>query len=224
MTDLVALPPDEEADALAAEYVLGVLDLAERTRAEARAKADAGFAARIAAWEVRLAPLNDDFAEVRAPNLLPKIEARLFPKPEKPKLRHRFSWGFLGGVLTAGVLALGMMLANDPVREGPVLTATLAADAAPLAFAASFDVESGQLQLSRTAGTGAETGKDLELWLIAGDGPPVSLGLVRTAELTLDAPGLLPGQTLAISLEPVGGSPTGAPTGPVLVTGVLTEG
>jgi anti-sigma-K factor RskA len=28
---------------------------------------------------------------------------------------------------------------------------------------------------------------------------------------------------LAISLEPTGGSPTGAPTGPVLVTGVIEK-
>lgn len=224
MTDLAPLPPDEEADALAAEYVLGVLDLAERTRAEARAKTDARFAARIAAWEVRLAPLNDDIAEVRAPNLMPKIEGRLFPKPEKPKLRHRFSWGFLGGVLTAGVLALGMMLANDPVGNGPVLTATLAGADAPVSYQARFDTSEGRLSLTRISGVGAAAGKDLELWIIKGDGVPMSLGLIRTADLTLDAEGLEPGQTLAISLEPAGGSPTGAPTGPVLVTGVLTEG
>jgi anti-sigma-K factor RskA len=33
---------------------------------------------------------------------------------------------------------------------------------------------------------------------------------------------LKPGATLAVSVEPVGGSPTGQPTGPVILTGKLT--
>lgn len=224
MTDPAPLPPNDEADALAAEYVLGVLDLPERTAVEARARTDRAFAARIAAWEARLSPLNEEFAEVKAPNFLPKIEARLFPKPPKAKLRHRFSWGFLGGVVTAGVLALGLMLANDPVPSGPFLTATLAAADAPLSYQARFDAATGSLSLTRVSGSGAGAGQDLELWIIKGDGVPQSLGLIRSADLTLDATGLEPGQTLAVSLEPAGGSPTGAPTGPVLVTGVLAEG
>lgn len=61
----------------------------------------------------------------------------------------------------------------------------------------------------------------LELWLIA-DGKPVSLGLLPTAgegKLKLP-PGVAGAQlTLAVSLEPVGGSPTGQPTGPVLTSG-----
>lgn len=61
----------------------------------------------------------------------------------------------------------------------------------------------------------------LELWLIA-DGTPVSLGLLPTAgEGTLKLPTGVAGDTLtlAVSLEPVGGSPTGQPTGPVLTSG-----
>ena len=55
MTDAAAsLPPDEEADLLAAEYVVGVLDLAERAAVEARLRHDTGFAARVAAWEGHL--------------------------------------------------------------------------------------------------------------------------------------------------------------------------
>lgn len=61
----------------------------------------------------------------------------------------------------------------------------------------------------------------LELWLIT-DAGPVSLGLLPTAgegKLKLP-PGITGTQlTLAVSLEPVGGSPTGQPTGPVLTSG-----
>ena len=66
-----------------------------------------------------------------------------------------------------------------------------------------------------------EQAKSLELWVVAKDGPH-SLGLLPTEGdgempmpqgLQLDAGDA----TLAISLEPHGGSPTGKPTGPVLL-------
>jgi anti-sigma-K factor RskA len=34
---------------------------------------------------------------------------------------------------------------------------------------------------------------------------------------------IAPGATLAISIEPLGGSPTGLPTGPVVATGVVAR-
>ena len=51
MTEADPLTPDGADDALAAEYVLGVLDIGERLAAEARLRTDAGFRARVAAWE-----------------------------------------------------------------------------------------------------------------------------------------------------------------------------
>ncbi len=66
-----------------------------------------------------------------------------------------------------------------------------------------------------------EQAKSLELWVVSKDGPH-SLGLLPTQGdgempmpqgLQLDAGDA----TLAISLEPRGGSPTGKPTGPVLL-------
>lgn len=61
----------------------------------------------------------------------------------------------------------------------------------------------------------------LELWLIT-DAGPVSLGLLpTTGSGTMKMPAGIKGDqlTLAVSLEPVGGSPTGQPTGPVLTSG-----
>ncbi len=61
----------------------------------------------------------------------------------------------------------------------------------------------------------------LELWLIT-DAGAVSLGLLpTTGEGKLKLPAGVTGAqlTLAVSLEPVGGSPTGQPTGPVLTSG-----
>jgi anti-sigma-K factor RskA len=82
--------------------------------------------------------------------------------------------------------------------------------------------EKGLIKVS-TSGRYAidEQAKSLELWVVAKDGPH-SLGLLPTQGdgempmpqgLQLDAGDA----TLAISLEPHGGSPTGKPTGPVLL-------
>ena len=69
------------------------------------------------------------------------------------------------------------------------------------------------------------TGKDYELWVFPPGKGPVSLGVVKTGERiaqpidAMRAALLQPGTTLAVSLEPAGGSSSGAPTGPVLFTG-----
>jgi anti-sigma-K factor RskA len=66
--------------------------------------------------------------------------------------------------------------------------------------------------------------RSLELWALKKDGPPASLGLIAADKLTAVNQHALPKDTkgLAVSLEPLGGSATGAPTGPVLFVGELT--
>jgi anti-sigma-K factor RskA len=49
---------DDDLDALAAEYVLGTLDLDERGRAQVLLGVDQGFAANIRVWERRLGELH----------------------------------------------------------------------------------------------------------------------------------------------------------------------
>jgi len=70
-------------------------------------------------------------------------------------------------------------------------------------------------------------GKSLELWVLPTEGAPRSLGLVSNASgETLirirSSDARMQGATaLAVSLEPAGGSPTRAPTGPVLCSGAI---
>ncbi len=208
----------EEDDVLAGEYVLGVLSLSERLSVEARMKVDPAFADAVTLWETDFSPLNAAYGELRAPNLMPKIEARLFPEPVKRRTSN-FSWlQFLLGTMTAAVLVLAIILTLPDPRAG-AMTATLQADAQPLVFAAAYDGIS--LTLTRTAGPDAETGRDYELWLIEGNAAPVSLGLIDGTVSSHPIPLMRPGMVLAVSLEPDGGSTTGAPTGPVLVTGAV---
>ena len=69
--------------------------------------------------------------------------------------------------------------------------------------------------------------KSLELWMLPDGGAPRSLGLlsatgIARVALTAEVETTLAGiPALAVSLEPAGGSTTGAPTGPVLYSGKI---
>jgi anti-sigma-K factor RskA len=63
----------------------------------------------------------------------------------------------------------------------------------------------------------------LELWAVPKQGAPRSLGLVQTQGATtlLRTQLLQDTAAFAVSVEPSGGSPTGAPTGPIVSMGEL---
>ncbi len=150
MTD-APLTPREEDDAFAAEYVLGVLDAADRARAEDRIKHEPVFAADVAAWEQRLSGLNDAYDDAPAPDLLPRIEARLFPVAAKPQ-RSWFGW--LAGAATAAAFMLAAFLVlSGP--GAPELTATLSGEGQPLVIAASYS--DGILSINQSAGPAADS-------------------------------------------------------------------
>ena len=212
MTD--TLSPRDADDALAAEYVLGVQDLTDRATTETRLKRDADFAGLVTRWENRFEGLNDEFAEVRAPNLLPKIEARLFPtaKSARPGRLPLMRW--LSGAAFAAALVLVGIATLVPPR--PDVIAVLATADNRL----SYEVASygDRLQITRVAGVPAVAGQVHELWVIAPGAAPVSLGLLAEGPLVVTYPTPPAGWVLAVSVEPTGGSPTGQPTGPVILT------
>jgi anti-sigma-K factor RskA len=219
MTD-APLTPEEADDALAAEYVLGVLSLSERAEAEARLKRDPGFAARVTAWETRMAGMNDDFDEAPAPNLLPKIEARLFPQAAPaPRRGFGLNFGWLTGAAVAAALALATFATLTPPR--PELVATLATADNRLAYRVTHFGSS--LQVTRVSGVPAVEGQVHELWIIAPNASPVSLGLLQDRPLVLAYPVPPEGFIFAVSVEPEGGSPTGQPTGPVILTAAVGD-
>lgn len=210
------LSPGEADDAEAAEYVLGVQDLAERSASEARIRRDAGFAGLVAAWEVRMEGLNDGFAEVPAPDLLPKIEARLFPQATRPRGGVALT-RWLAGAAAAAALALAVVATLLPPEPG--LVAVLATADERLAYEVrSFG---DTLSITRVAGVPAVEGQVHELWVIAPGAAPVSLGLLEDTPLVVEYPVPPEGWTLAVSIERTGGSPTGQPTGPIILQTTL---
>lgn len=219
MTD-APLTPEETDDALAAEYVLGVLSLSERAEAEARLKRDTGFAARVTAWESRMAGLNDGFDETPAPDLLPKIEARLFPQAARLAPARRgfgLNFGWLSGAAIAAVLALATVATLAPPRTERLVT--LATADQRLAYDVSTFGDT--LRVTRVAGVPAVAGQVHQLWLIAPGESPVSVGLLGDQPLSVTYPVPPEGYVFAVSVEPEGGSPTGLPTGPVILTAIV---
>lgn len=226
-------PGDPDA-ALAAEYVLRLLDPAEEAHCAAREAADPGFAALAGRWRADLASLDEGFAPVAPPARLARaIEARLFGRRPSRAARLWNSVGLWRGVAAAAVLAaiwLGPLQPPDPApQDGPArLISAVASVDSDVELLAVFEPQQAVLSLNRVSGAAAP-GRALELWLIAGEQPPVSLGLLpdqARARVPLDADLaqlIGPGVVLAVSDEPPGGSPTGAPTGPVLAAGPITE-
>ena len=151
----------------------------------------------------------------------------LFGPPEKKKgliarlgLLGPVIGGVIGAVVVLAVLdRIGFM--QDPAQT---YVAELTDDLDAFVVQARFDPASNQLDLTRPAG-GPREGRALEMWLVAGDNAPVSLGVwpKGQANAVLDIPADLAlqmaGGVLAVSDEPEGGSPTGAPTGDVLAVG-----
>jgi anti-sigma-K factor RskA len=107
--------------------------------------------------------------------------------------------------------------------------AVLQRDAASPAFLLTFDLDNRVLTV-RTVGAEQQRGKSYELWMISTNDPtPRSLGVIGTEEFSVrrqlasyDAR-TINSATYAVSIEPVGGSPTGQPTGPVVYTGKLIQ-
>jgi anti-sigma-K factor RskA len=80
-----------DPDLLAGEYVLGVLEDAERAVAEKRAHDDPSFAAAIRLWELRLGPLHELVPPLAPPKpVWPAVAERLdsVPQPERPRRRE----------------------------------------------------------------------------------------------------------------------------------------
>lgn len=92
-------------------------------------------------------------------------------------------------------------------------------------FVASVTADGRALVTKPLASVNVEADRALELWSVPAQGAPRSLGLISSRAATVVQRGkLLDGTSaLAVSLEPAGGSPTGAPTGPILYVGKLTS-
>jgi anti-sigma-K factor RskA len=221
---------EDELDILAGEYVIGALPPEERAAFEQRLTGEPELARRVAEWETRLAPLSEELPALAPP---PEVWQRIRRSiAEPPRRAARVAWWDRLGVwrgwavaATASALALlALLLAVPPAPEPELLAVLDDPEGRPL-WVVQASSDASRL-LARPLAEGAPAGRVPELWLLR-EGQVISLAILDstgTSERAVQGPArgmLRPGDRLAVSIEPPGGSPTGRATGPVVSRGVL---
>jgi anti-sigma-K factor RskA len=263
--------------ALAAEYVLGTLDVGERAEAEALMLIDTAFADLVRKWELRLGELHAMVDPIEPPAALwqrireatalieqdAQISLPLVPSSALESAEARRAsvqgsaqiidlsqrmrrWRGIATMTAAAAAGLALFIAADiyrpdllpsQLRRAPVqvaaapagqFVAVLQRDAASPAFIMTVDIDTKAFTVRRVSAE-AEAGKSFELWLVHDRFPaPRSLGVIGDTEFTRAALAAFDQDTInaatyAVTVEPQGGSPTGAATGPIVFTGKLVE-
>lgn len=245
MSPLDDLPDDLADDAVAMDFALGALDGSALRAAELRLRRDAAFAADVARWQADLGPLVAAVAPVPPPSRAwtaiehelfrgPAVSQAAVPGASRVVSRALGLWrGLAFGASAVAAVALALLIgrpaAAPPAAPPALLAASMASTDAAKAvlITATYDPARGAVILTPAA-KDASRGLTPELWIIVGQAKPKSLGVI---DLHDPQAHVVPtnlrsqikrGATLAISLEPAGGSPTGQPTGPVVAAGTLT--
>jgi anti-sigma-K factor RskA len=220
----------DDIEMLAAEYVLGTLDAAERADVARRRAREPQLDAAISAWERRLGPLATAVPAVEPPaDLLDKIRGRIDRAGaggEVVVLRRALRrWRAVGLSAMAAAAALLVVIGvREAGREPPSrYVAVFHQNDETPSFLLSIDLTERRVTIQPVAAP-RQPDRTYQLWIASDQlgARPRSLGLLSDASLTtaeIDLPidvASLRTATFGISVEPKGGSPTGVPTGPAL--------
>lgn len=135
-------------------------------------------------------------------------------------------WRVATWVVGTAALALLFVAIGDrmvPSANLRQFVAVLSANSTPPAFIATIALDS-QTLVVRRLGDAPPPDRSYELWAVPAGEAPQSLGVIQQARYATDLALSPANLTLAVSLEPQGGSRTGAPTGPIVFTGQLIAG
>jgi len=229
----------EELDNTTAEYVLGTLPANERARFAERLRNDPALRAEVRRLQAHLSPLDDTVRpEMPRQEVWREIERLTIggsaavpvdgTSANVIQMRRKLSFWrgatFIAGALAAGLAAVAVVdrLQLPSAPGGGRYVAVVDTGGREPALIAEVDTTTGTIRVRSLA---AETpqGRSLELWHIPEGQQPRSLGVLKAglnAKTVKELAGPVSG-ILAVSVEPEGGSPSGAPTGPVVYTGKL---
>lgn len=237
-------PLDDELEAWAGEYVLGLLTGEERDRFERRLAGDVRLNRLIIAWQLQLQPLADAIEPIEPPQRLwQRIDSSLaapsaLRQQRSVRMRSRrvrwwervgFWRGWAMGATAVAVALAAFLVVRPSLGPGPRLIAVLNAQGGQPGVLFTAELP-GSNYVARAILDISTSPRAHELWLLPGaETAPISLGLLapdattRRPLPTSTAQLLKPGAAVAVSEEPAGGSPTGQPTGPVIYVGTLVE-
>jgi anti-sigma-K factor RskA len=236
-------PAHENDDDLRyAEYVLGVLEADARAAVARDIESSPAAAAAVAVWERNLLPLAEEVVDVApAPYVWARISDTLKldapdrVAPRKGLWNNLQLWHWIGIGASAVAIASVMFILTLP-RPSPVpvsvsagyMVSNIQQDNGVTGWTATIDLQNARMVVVPAVPTAFEPGRAPELWLIPSGQKPISVGMImpdKPTTLVLDA-GLLsqlgPTAALAVSVEPIGGSPTGQPTGAVIAKGAIS--
>jgi anti-sigma-K factor RskA len=210
---------------LAAGYVVGLIRHRARRRFERLCRDEASARLARQRWEDRLLPMALALAEVEpGRDRWASIQKRISPavKPARPRwLQVAAAAAVVGALLLAGRLTIWA----PPQWQAMAVLAP--AHAQPL-WRLERTADFGQISILTVGHVALASDRTYELWILPGGGRnPVSLGVLpRDGQLHRRLSDtqryLLAGAAqVAVSIEPQGGSPTGLPTGPVVIVAQL---
>ncbi|MGB7373808.1 anti-sigma factor [Pontixanthobacter sp.] len=238
-------PRSPEMDRLAAEHALRLLEGEELVTARGLMASDTGFAAAVADWENKLAPLHDITQSADpSPQVWARIAAELYrqaPSAEVVTLKQRVRrWQLAASAAAAvAVCAFAFSVVNPdsaglpPNTAGqdinqPPLMANIPIVGTPLRLAITYLPGRSEMLVS-ASGLTADGVHDHELWLVTPDDGARSLGVVvpgAERRVTIDpalAAKIVPGAQIALSREALGGAADANTPGPVVASGAFSE-
>ena len=223
-----------DRDAIAAaELALALLEGRELREAEQRRREDPSFAAEVERWERHFETWFRDWPDAEPPASAREALLRAtgtLAANDNPASRWQIATA-LTGTLAAFALLFSLQQLNRPMvasddQPRRILAAALTASDGVTKMPAVIELAAHRLRMPN--GLDVPRGRSAQLWLVTGKGAPAPIGILRpsadgmSAEL-LASKAIPAGSVLAISIEPVGGSTTGKPTGPVVASGTLTS-
>lgn len=235
---------EQDREALAGEYVLGLLDGAQREAFERDIDHDRELDTAVERWRARFAVIDQSALEISpSPEVWPRIEAGLSKsriakqaashEPDRASMLQQWwdsLWLWRGaafaGLALAAILGGTLFLASTRADRQPVLVAVLLTDA-NVAAAVVNTFADGRTELLPLQDIAVPKGRALQIWTLWDrQTGPRSVGLIdqaKAAPLQLTDLPLGPNQLFEITLEPASGSPTGRPTGPIIAKGLTAR-
>jgi anti-sigma-K factor RskA len=218
----------ELLDRLAAEHVLGTLRGPARRRFERLCAESAAARGALHRWEDDWSVLSRSLRPIQpSERVWANVSRRLFgARSAAPRVSRWRSWQLAAAAsLIAVALIVGLIVHQ---QQPPLQTlAVLGTDSAHPLWRIERRTQLAALTIRVVGPVQRVPGKAYELWALPRGGAPVSLGLLPaggTYERTLNSAqraALLAADKVAVSVEPAGGSPTGSPTGPVVIVASL---
>lgn len=228
----------DEIIALSDEYVLGLLSPSETALLEAVMARDIELAKRVGSFRDRLLPLDLSAAPVDLPRefglqLNEQLNthaqlgamhtyANLSAEPANLTVApKKWAAGLMAASIAGLVVGIGFAW-MQPTPMPQVVAVLLDAAGVPQAVVDDYGDDTATVRF--VADIPVPTDRTLQVWTLPSvDMGPMSLGVLSGVEATqlsfADLPDPSAKQLYEVTLEPLGGSPTGRPTGPIIAKG-----